>query len=287
MNKFVLVLCLVLLLAGCGRQEVEPTLPETTASVTEAATDKVATEAAPTEQNQLPVVLSHEIAMLEGYVVMDEGDVRHNAGNWTKFLDACGAGESASVTVVSFSLEEAGYAYVKYDLTFDGSKYIVEYEQDGKLLQVSAPELTYSTGRLESSEEPYDSYEQYAINDVIVYADLIAEPDFEGVSEIYLHAKEGEPPVKVYSGESMQPILELLWEADYVSCEPENHAYGMKLLMTNRDGVEIVIELDLKQGYYRYGMQNYIYGDVSEMLFSLNMEQWPDSVLAEFGLNGK
>lgn len=273
MKKTMVLLCLIFLLAGCGTENVEPTLPVTTVPITEAVA---------TEQTQPPVILSHEIAMLEGYVVMDSGDVRHNAGSWVKFLNACEAGETASVTVVSFIPGDAGYTYSKYDLTFDGSVYTVEFEKDGELFRVSAPELVYSTGRLEGSQEPYDSYEQYALNDVIVYTDLIAEPDFEGVSEIYLHAKEGEPPVKTYAGDSIQPILELLWEADYVPCEPEDYVYGMKLLMTNRDGQELVIELDLNEGYYRYGMQNYCYGEVADLFIALGIDQWPDSVLAEF-----
>ena len=275
MKKILIFLCLLLLLTGCRNEDIVPTVSGSVEHVTESAS---------TEQPQTSVILSHELAMLEGYVVMDEGDVRHNAGNWVKFLDACEAGDHASVTVVSFVLKDAGYTYTKYDLTFDGSIYTVVYEKDGELFRESAPELVYGTGRLEESREPYDSYEQYALNDVIVYTDLIAEPDFEGVSEIHLHAKEGEPPVKTFTEDSMQPVLELLWEADYVAAEPEDYIYGMKLLMTNRDGKELVIELDLKQGYYRYGTQNYQYGQVSDMLAALELEHWPDSVLNEFGI---
>jgi len=256
-------------MAGCGMNEA----PLSTESVTEPET---------TEQTQPEMILSHEIAMLEGYVVMDEGDVRHNTDIWVKFLDTSEAGNAASVTVVSFFLKDTGYDYIKYDLNFDGNVYTVEYERNGAVVRESAHELVYSTGALDPSNEPYDSFEQYALNDVVIYTDLIAEPEFEGVKEIFLHDKEGNPPIQVYTGDSLQPILDLLWTAKYVSCEPENYAYGMKLLMTNRDGKELVIELDLNQGYYRYGMQTYQYGDVSNMLAALKMEQWPDFVLAEF-----
>ena len=76
--------------------------------------------------------------------------------------------------------------------------------------------------------------------------------------------------------------MELLWNAEYVPSEPDDYVYGMKLLMTNRDGKELVIELDLKQGYYRYGMQNYHYGEVEDLFAVLQIEAWPDSVLEEF-----
>ncbi|MBR4290287.1 MAG: hypothetical protein IKT52_06585 [Oscillospiraceae bacterium] len=260
MERIIVLLCILLLLAGCGANVSEST----------------------TLMKKPETVLSHEMAMLEGYVVMDEGDVRHNAGNWFSFLKACEAGDPATVTVVAFTLEENRYTYVKYDLSFDGKNYQVEYENDGKIMKDSASELVYSSGKLDASAEPYRAYERYCLNDLILYNDLIAEPSFEGVNEVHLHTKEGEPPLKSYTGESLQPVLELLWEAEYVPSEPENYVYGMKLLMTNRDGKELVIELDLKQGYYRYGMQNYCYGDVSNMLAALGLEQWPDSVLEEF-----
>lgn len=272
MKRLCWLLCMILLLTGCAVKR------EAVSDVTE----RIPVTEQP-QETQLQVILSHEIAMLEGYVVIDEGDVRHNAGNWVKFLDACVAGENAAVTVVSFTLEEGGYTHVKYDLTFDGTVYSVEYEKDGVLNRESAPELVRTTGLLEAGSEPYDSFEQYTLNDLVVYTDLITEPDFEGVSEIHLHAKEGEPPVKSYAADALQPVLELLWNAEYVPCEPDDYVYGMKLLMTNRDGKELVIELDLKQGYYRYGMQNYHYGEVGDLFDVLGIDRWPDSVLAEFG----
>lgn len=275
MKRVCCFLCLLLLLTGCAANQ-PVSEPPTTA--------QPATEDIPVRATEEQTILSHEIAMLEGYVVMDEGDVRHNAGSWVNFLNACAAGEQASVSVVSFNFEADGYTYVKYDLTFDGSMYAVEYVRDGNLLKETADELVHTAVRLEKPEGPYDAYEQYSLNDVIIYTDLIAEPEFEGVNEIFLHAKEGEPPVNTYTGDDLQPILELLWNADYVPAEPENYAYGMKLLMSNRDGKELVIELDLNQGYYRYGVQTYQYGQVSDMLAALKLENWPDSVLKEFGI---
>lgn len=260
MKKIIALLCMLLLLSSCG------TDPSETATM----------------QTEPETVLSHEMAMLEGYVVMDEGDVRHNAGSWVSFLKACEEGLPAAVTVVAFTSEESGYAYVKYDLSFDGKTYFVEYENNGERIKDSASELVYSSGNMDASAAPYRSYERYCLNDLVLYNDLIAAPAFEGVNEIHLHAKEGEPPLKTYAGDSLQPILELLWEAEYVPAEPEDYVYGIKLLMTNREGKELVIELDLRQGYYRYGMQNYCYGEVHDMLSALGLDQWPDSVLAEF-----
>ena len=271
--KWLMILMCVILLAGCAAEADVPAAPTETEPT-------VSVEEIP--ETQMPEIISQEMAMLEGYVVLEEGDVRHNAGSWVKFLEACEAGQTACVTLVWFEQGEAGYTHVRYDLIFDGSSYAVGYEKDGMSFQAFADELVYASGKLEAGMEPYDSFESWSLHDVVLYQDLIAEPDFEGVQEIFLHSKEGEPPVRAYSGDALQPILELLWNAEYVPCEPENYVYGMKLLMTNRDGKELVIELELNRGYYRYGMQNYRYGDVADLFAALGMEGWPESVLNEY-----
>ena len=222
---------------------------------------------------------SQEQAMLEGFVVMQDGDVRHNAGQWSAFLASCEEGKPAQVTVAQYTM---GDSACYYDVTFDGSTYTVAFERDGQHITETAQALVRETGSWEKTGEPYDSYEAYRLQDIVLYRDLIAEPDYEGVTEIFLHAKEGEPPLKTFTGEAAGNILQLLMTADYLPAEPESYLYGMKLLMTNRDGRELVIELDLQQGNYRYGMQTYAYGEVSDLLAALEMDQWPDPVLEEF-----
>ena len=247
MKHILMLLCLTVLLTACAREDASE------------ATMSVGSEAHASMESA-PVMLSQESAMLEGFVVMQDGDVRHNAGSWFDFLEKCRAGESCAVTVVQFC---SGADYVRCDLAFDGNDYTVFLEKDGQLTIETSQVLDFENGLFHDTEEPYDSYEAYLLNDIVLYRDLIAQPDYEGVTEIFLHAKEGEPPVKSYTdAASVGPILQLL--------------------MTNRDGQELVIELDLNQGIYRYGMQTYAYGEVSDLFAVLGMEQWPDSVLEEF-----
>ena len=267
MKHILMLLCLTVLLTACAREDASE------------ATMSVGSEAHASMESA-PVMLSQESAMMEGFVVMQDGDVRHNAGSWFDFLEKCRAGESCAVTVVQFC---SGADYVRCDLAFDGNDYTVFLEKDGQLTIETCQVLDFENGLFHDTEEPYDFYEAYLLNDIVLYRDLIAQPDYEGVTEIFLHAKEGEPPVKSYTdAASVGPILQLLMTAQYVPAEPENYVYGMKLLMTNRDGQELVIELDLNQGIYRYGMQTYAYGEVSDLFAVLGMEQWPDSVLKEF-----
>ena len=170
-------------------------------------------------------------------------------------------------------------------VSFDGSEYFVTFERGGRTVSKSDGTLIHEKGTYDSTMEPYDSYEAYTLCDVVLYRDMIAAPDYTEIKEIYLHDKEGEPPVKSYvMAEEVAPVLQLLMDANRVSFDTleTEHVYGMKLLMTNRDGKELVIELDLNYGYYRYGMQTYCYGEVEAMLMALGLEQWPDSVLEEF-----
>lgn len=275
MKKLLIFLLAALLLAGCGPQE--PMTVETEASDT---APTVVTEISETQEPGNSTFFSQEMAMLEGYVVMQDGDVRHNAGSWFSFLN----GETDSVTVMQYTWTDAGSACVRYDLAFDGTDYTVSFEKDGQTVKEASQVIQHKTGTCDETQEPYDSYVAYTLNDIVLYRDLIAEPDFEGVKEIHLHAKESEPPVKVYQGtDEMDPILQLLMTAEYMPVDPENYIYGMKLLMTNRDGKELVIELDISQGTYRYGMQTYFYGNVEDMLAALGMEDWPESVKEECG----
>ena len=270
------VLLLGLVLAGCGEAPAKTAVPAETRTVTETAT-------VPEVQTEPELFYSQEMAMIDGCIVMQDGDVRHNAGSWFAFLESCQAGETSEVTVAQYTMGAAGSDCVIYDLTFDGNDYTVSFEKDGQMVTEASQVLVMDTGLCDATMEPYDSYEQYSLNGIVLYRDVIAQPDYEGVQEIALHAKEGEPPVKSYTApDEVDRILQLLMSAEYIPCEPEGYVYGMKLLMTNRDGKPLVIELDLRQGVYRYGMQNYQYGEVADLFAALGIDQWPERVLEEF-----
>lgn len=275
MKKVVVCVLAAVLLCGCTARKPAPTDP-----VVVETTMPVITETPETQASRNSEIFSQEMAMIEGFVVMQDGDVRHNAGSWFDFLE----GKTGSVTVMQYTQTDAGTDCVRYDVAFDGTDYKVTFEMDGQTVTEVSQVIAMDSGPCDETQEPYDSYVEYTLNDIVLYRDLIAEPDFEGVQEIFLHAKESQPPVKAYrSIEEIDPILQLLMAAEYLPVEPETYMYGMKLLMTNREGKELVIELDLNQGIYRYGMQTYAYGNVEDMLDALGLEDWPESVIEEFG----
>lgn len=281
-HGYLILVLAALLLSSCANEKPEDTVPTETQVMTETAA-VLATE--PEQQ-----LISQEMAMIEGFLVMQDGDVRHNQRNWHDFMEITGAGVASGFSVIHYSYGETGLSQIRYDLSYDGSQYTVQYQKDGETITESGTELIFSAGELDGGMEPYDRYERYYLNDIMLYQDLIAEPDFNGVTEIYLHAKEGEPPVQVYSDEaSVNAILDLLSNADYVPYDPLDYLYCMKLLMTNAEGKELIIELEYRHGTYRYGTQTYQYGTLRDLFEALQIEGWPDSVIEEFNayLNGE
>lgn len=269
------LLVLTLLLTGCSNSEPVETVPGQTTAVTETT---IPTETEPERQQ-----ISQEMAMLEGYVVMEDMDVRHNQQNWFIFLEQTRAGESAEISIINYFYTENGWSQSRYDLFFDGTLYTVKFMSNEEELTVSAEEIIEYIGTLDDFVEPYDSYIRYCLSDLVLYQDLIAEPNFEGVNEIALHSKEGEPPVQVYADENaVNAILALLSNAEYLPCEPSDYLYCMKLIVTNAEDKELIIELDYRYGNFRYGTQTYHYGELSDLFAVLQINHWPDSVIAEF-----
>jgi len=284
MSKFLCFLMaagVLIALCGCVKAEHGVSVPE----YTELPVSETAAQTTPAETEPQPIfTLSEEQAMLDGHIVMRDGDVLHNQRNWDAFLEAKEAGNGAIVTVVQFTNRESRMDWIRYSLIYLNEKYSLVYETpyDSRSMDLSG-QLVYTAGELGEDMEPYDRFIRYSIDDIVLYQDLIAEPDYLGVSEIHLHVKEGDPPIKSYTdAASVAGILELLTTAEYISCVPEDYLFGMKLLMTNGGGKEVVIELDLRQGVFRYGMQNYRYGEVSQLLAVLGLEDFPESVRIEF-----
>ena len=272
MKRLFVLVCVLLLLSGCGQK---------------AADIPVASPVEKTEaSNPADVPMySQEQAMIEGFLVMQLGDVRYNQQNWFAFLEKAQAGESAEINVIHFYDNGSGWGQILYELSYDGTTYSVSYQKDGAQVKDSASPLTEQTGYLEDADEPYDWYHRYCLNDLVLYEDKVIVPDFKSDIPISLHAKEGDPALRDYTDpEEISQIVSLLSGAEYLPCEPEDYLYGMKLLTADADGEGIVVELDLRYGNYRYGTQVFHYGVMEDLFEVLNIDCWPDSVLREFGM---
>lgn len=275
MKRVLLALCLLtaVLLAGCSPAEI--LTPTVATFTTEPPTESTAPEME---------WISQEQAMLAGFVVMQSGDVRHNQQVWMDFLDLCEQGKEASVRLVQFS--EDGTQNV-HDLTFRDGEYILRTRTENQTTEEVYLGCLWLTEELGEAEEPYDRAVQWALTGekiLVLYTDRIAEPDYAGITAMNLHLKEGEPPLKTLEGESCNRLLELLTGAEYMLCPPQEYLLGVKLILPKAEG-ELVLEMDLNQGFFRFGEQYYRYGDTSDALLEiLGWDQWPEEVKKEYGL---
>ena len=271
MKRLLISICIVLLLSGCAQRE--------SAFAEELYTTEQSTEAFIREKVTL---YSQEQAMIEGFLVMQLGDVRYNQQNWFAFLEKTRAGENAELKVIHFFDDGTGWGQILYELSYDGLNYTVCYEKDGQQVTDTAAILIEESGELADTDEPYDTYQRYRLN-VILYEDRVIVPAFDAHKPISLLTKEGDPALRDYiTDEELAPIVSLLSGAEYLPCEPEDYLYGMKLLTADVGGDGIVIELDLRYGNYRYGTQVFHYGEIADLFAVLGLDQWPDSVQNEF-----
>lgn len=232
--------------------------------------------------------ISQEQAMGMGFVVVQDGDVCHNQAEWMRYLTAAENKEPACVTVMQYFRTEEGWRQIRMDLSCDGMVHTLIRRENGEKTEKTYEKILTRQIPLDDSREPYDSAMCFLLangeEEDVLFEDLIADADVAGVREIALHLKEGEPALCVYSDtQNVEEILSLLSHGEYLFAAPEEYYYGAKLLMTNGRGEQLVIELDLNQGNYRYGMQTYCYGDVSDLLRVLGFPDWPEEVYAEHG----
>ena len=271
----VALVLLALLLAGCSPAEM---LTPTVATFTTEPSWE------PEENQPEAEWISQEQAMLAGWLVTERGDVRHNQQKWQDFLEKCDRGEAASIRTIRYWDDGTQSLY---DVSYDGREYTVTVRIHGETATLICTDYLWESGELGPEEEPYDRFLRCSLTGtetIILYEDLIAEPDYSGITAINLHLKEGEPPLLSCEGENCNRILELLIGAEYMMCPPEEYLLGVKLIFPRGEGEELVLEMDLTRGFFRFGEQYYRYGDTSEALLSaLGLPDWPAEVKAEYG----
>lgn len=284
-QKLAAAVLLAALLTGCAKTEETVTEALPAETVRETTTEVTETQPQSTLRSDW---YSQEQAMLAGFVVIQDGDVRHNQSRWMRYMTAVESKEPSSVTVMEYHRTEEGFTQTRIDLTFDGACHHLTRKENGEVTEKTYTQLLKQQSVLDESREPYDSVIRFLLangeDSKVLFEDLIAETDYSGVTEIAFHLKEGEPALKTYTNPAqVDAILSLLSHSEYLFGDPEEYYYGAKLLMTNGKGEQIVIELDLNKGNYRYGMQTYCYGEVFDLLQLLGLDKWPEEVYAEHG----
>ena len=103
----ILVLPILAALTGCKEEKAVKTVTQPTeiTAVTVVPETLHQTEATQMVQEWI----SQEQAMIQGFVVVQDGDVRHNQDRWQAYMDAAETKIPASVTVIHFGRSETGY----------------------------------------------------------------------------------------------------------------------------------------------------------------------------------
>lgn len=236
---------------------------------------------------------NEEQAMRDGCVVMRNGDVRRNQDSWQNFIELTEDGAEVAVTVVHYTEEKSDTTYIRYGLIFDGSIYTLKITAGEQQLTHTFTNLEMSTGEITDAQKIHDRYIRYTLSggneteDVIIVEDRISTPNLNNVSKIDFHMKQGEPPLKTYEEPAeIETILNLLKNAEYQMVPPDGYILGVNLILQTEDSQQLILEVDILQGIYRYGNANgyqyYKYGEVSDLFQVLGITQWPEEVQQEY-----
>lgn len=236
---------------------------------------------------------NEEQAMRDGCVVMRNGDVRRNQDSWQNFIELTEDGAEVAVTVVHYTEENSDTTYIRYGVIFDGSTYTLKITAGEQQLTYTFSGLEMTAGEIKEPQSPYDRYIRYTLTggneteDVIIVEDRISTPNLNNVSKIDFHMKQGEPPLKTYEEPAeIETILNLLKNAEYQMVPPDGYIFGVKLILQKEDAEELILEVDILQGIYRYGnaygYQYYKYGELSDLFQVLGITQWPEEVQKEY-----
>lgn len=240
---------------------------------------------------QQPAVYSQEQAMIDGFVVMQDGDILHNQANWMNFVELTQAGTDCSITVMHYVHGQQGFTYTRYDITFEEGVYFVNILADERQTTCMYEGLERTEGRFGADQEPYDSYIRYTFvkgtdtGDMVIFEDKIAQPELTGsITMAALILKEGEPELAIYEEpEVLGGLMELVNSAEYMLIPPDDYLFGVKLVFLDEAGNQQILELDIIRGIFRYGQSYYRYGELSMLFEILGLSQWPKPVLDEYG----
>lgn len=254
-----------------------------------------------------------EQAMIDGCVVLRDGDVSHNQEVWQAFLDTVNAGQQAYVRTAEYHYypELSQVTHYVYDIRFDGNVYSVEGILNGEKFRKEYQYLLTFLGQASNESHDYDSYIRYVLSNEpyetwekangitmdgsikserlpqVVYTDLIYETKRPQLPanpvEATLECK-GFPVVTVTDFDRLEKLWILFEDAEFLGYEPKTHSIGVgvNLLLTAGDGQQIKIELDPDNDLARINGEYISYGKPDEPCYILKLWEylgigaWPE-----------
>ena len=279
--------------------------------------DSVLTGPIPLED--LPEKYGAEQAMIDGCVVMRDGDVSHNQEIWQEFLDTVNAGQQAYVRTAEYHYypEISQVTHYVYDIRFDGNVYSVEGFLNGEKFRKEYQYLLTFLGQASNESHDYDSYIRYVLSNEpyetwekangitmdgsikserlpqVVYTDLIYEtnrPQLPANPAQAVLEFNGTQLVTTTDFDRLEKIWILFQEAEYLGYEPKTHSVGvgLNLTLTSQSGETMTIELDPDSDICRINGEYVFYGAYDEpdyiekLWYYLGIPSWPDSVYEKY-----
>lgn len=259
---------------------------------------------------ELPEPYSGEQAMLDGCLVSRDGEAMENIEAFREFVARCNRGEAGFFRIVNWYYGDNSF-YTAQDLTFDGTKYTIEWIEDGHLQSRSYRYLKHFTGEKERENIAYDAYEHYvlvndidvtwldiwegmissqygaAIDHMTVFSDYIYYPETVEIPKNLVQAElvfQDLSLVTVTDFDRLEKLWILFTEAEVLGYEPKTHSIGvgLNLVLTSESGDKITIELDPDDDLCRIYGEYVNYGRPDEDSYILKLWEylgigaWPE-----------
>ena len=252
----------------------------------------------PVPLEDLPEIYSAEQAMQDGCFVMVDGVARHNKDVVERFAQDSWNGISSFLRVVEWINGDESACIVS-DVFFDGEIYTITWRQNDAFVSRQFKYLEYATGDAEDAE--YLTYEHYiltngnAVESITICSDYTLAPDpmpqiTDEPAQVELMLN-GEVLLTTTDFDRLEKICRLFANAEFLGYEPKTHSVGvgLNLVITDRNGEAMVIELDPDNDLCRINGEFVSYGKPDEPSYIeklwdyLGIEAWPEEVYEIFG----
>ena len=258
---------------------------------------------------ELSPYYNSEQAMIDGCVVMKDGDAQSGQELFDKFYESVLDGTPGSIRVADFSSEER-FAIQVSDILYDGEDFTWQAVTDGQLYERHYRYLYHFSGEPESPNASYDAYDAYVLTDeknitweklwgslysssklapfdfTLVYVDYVYYPDHPVIPDCSKITLELENEI-LLTAKDMDAVEALFAQAEE-TYEPKTWSPGPILRLTGKDGTEVIVELGLDTDWVRIDGIYYDFGpgfdedgayDALTYLFSLlGIRDWPQEV---------
>ena len=247
-----------------------------------------------------------EQAMIDGCVIMKDGDAQSGQNLFYDFSETAFVGKPASIRIADFSSEER-FAIQVSDILYDGESFTWRAIADGQLREQHYKYLYHFNGEPKEITATYDNFNAYVLTNEknlswdqlwnsLYSSQGVAAMDFKLVfmDYIYYINNPSIPDCEKITLEQDGKILLTITDTDALenlfaradeTYEPKTWSPGPILRLTGKDGTEVIIELGLDTDWVRIDGIYYDFGpgydedgayDALSYLFSLlGIEDWP------------